>query len=52
MPYCIYHTDMKATYYCMNNPKCNNGQENYCAECFNRHVHVPVSTSKKVAELG
>ena len=51
MPYCDYHNDMKATYYCMNNPKCNNDQGNYCFDCFDDHQHVPVCTSKKVAEL-
>ena len=51
MPYCEYHNDMRATYYCMNNPKCNNDQGNYCFDCFDDHQHVPVCTSKKVAEL-
>ena len=51
MPYCDYHNDMKATYYCMNNPKCNNGQANYCPKCFQYHNHAPVCTSRKVAEL-
>ena len=43
---------MKATFYCMMDPKCNNGQIYYCADCCEHHEHKNIVISKKVREIG
>ena len=51
MPDCICQSGLKAPFYCSSDPKCNNGQENYCASCFKHHPHMPIVTCERVREL-
>lgn len=42
---------MKATFVCLMQPTCNNGQVYYCGGCIDFHPHKPVVISKKVQEI-
>jgi hypothetical protein len=42
---------MKATFFCSMEPKCNNGQVYYCADCCDHHEHKSLVISKKVREI-
>ncbi len=51
MPICQCEQEMKATFFCMMEPKCNNGQIYYCADCCEHHEHNVMIISKKVREI-
>ena len=51
MPDCGCPSNMKATFFCPKEPKCNGGQVYYCHECCEYHDHGPIAISKRVSEI-
>jgi predicted RNase H-like nuclease (RuvC/YqgF family) len=51
MPLCSCDSQLKATFFCFVEPKCNGGQVYYCADCCEEHEHKSVVISKKIREV-
>lgn len=51
MPDCSCANNMKASFYCQKEPKCNGGQVYYCASCCDHHDHRSIVISKRVNEM-
>ena len=51
MPLCSCDAQLKATFFCFVEPKCNGGQVYYCADCCDAHEHKAVVISKKIREV-